>query len=78
MLKYYRFRQSIVLHTCIYKKNISLSCLLLFMGFRGPLSKHAVTLVKYLVWVPLLPVCECRVLAIYVAKAPKHVGEIMM
>ena len=36
---------------------MSFSCRLLFMGLRGSLSKHPVTLVQCLDWVPVLPVC---------------------
>jgi hypothetical protein len=48
----------------------SRSCRLLFIAFRGSLSKHPITLFQYLDWVPLM--CECRVLAVGQPSTPDH------
>ena len=52
-----------LLYTAVFTKQNSS---LLFIAFRGSLSKHPVTLVQCLDWVPVIPVCECRVLAVSV------------
>ena len=35
------------------------------MMFRVALFKHPVTLIQYLDWVPVIPVCVCRVVAVH-------------